>query len=162
MTKSKQDITNLIIRNLRRDDFDQIVHIDSLATGYHRSHYFEKKFRRILGEDAQLQLAMVAEMDNRVVGFIMGEANSGEYGIAEPVASVDTLGLDPDYDRSGIGKALLDDYCSMAEKAGIELMTTLVPSDWPNIIEFFKANDFRPAGILALDRKLNPVVKFEG
>jgi len=157
----KKDISKLIIRNLQQDDFTQIVHIDSLATGYPRDHYFERKFRRILGSDAQLQLVLVAEIDKKVIGFIMGEANIGEYGIVESVASVDTIGLEPEYKRSGVGKIMLDEYCSVAERAGIELMTTLVPSDWPDIIEFFKANDFKPARILAFDRNLNPKTKFE-
>lgn len=152
----KSDLSKVIVRNLIQEDFERVVYIDSLATGYPRDHYFEKKFRRTLGEDSRLMAALVAELDGKIIGFIMGEANSGEYGIQESVASVDTIGLDPDFSRLGVGKALLEDFCRIAEKAGIELMTTLVPKDWPNVIEFFQANGFRPAGMLALDRKLNP------
>jgi ribosomal protein S18 acetylase RimI-like enzyme len=158
---AKMDFSKLVIRNLVKDDFDQVVHIDSLATGYPRNHYFEKKFRRNFGEDSKLFGALVAEMDKKIIGFIMGEANSGEYGIEEQVASVDTLGLDPEYKRSGIGRRLLEEFCSIAEKAGIELMTTLVPKDWPDVIEFFKSEGFNAAGMAAFDRKLNPSGKFE-
>ncbi len=157
---AKVDLSKLIIRNLRQSDFDSVVHIDSLATGYPRDHYFEKKFRRTLGEDSQVMLALVAELNGKVIGFIMGEANSGEYGIAQPVASVDTIGLDPDYKGLGIGKILMEDFCSVAERAGIELMTTLVPDNWPDVIKFFEAHGFKEAGMMALDRKLNPKTKF--
>jgi len=156
------DLKNVIIRNIRKEDFDQIVEIDSLAIGYPRNPYFDKKFRRMFGDDSGLMLALVAEYNKKIIGFIMGEANNGEYGIAEPVASVDTLGLDPDFTRSGVGKLLIEDFCTIAEKAGISLMTTLVASAWPEIIEFFKAHGFKPAGMLALDRKLNPQSQYEG
>ncbi len=157
----KIDFSKIIIRNLLKEDYDQVVHIDSLATGYPRNHYFDKKFRRTFGEDSQLFGALVAELDKKIIGFIMGEANSGEYGIEEQVASVDTLGLDPEYKRLGVGKLLLKEFCTIAEKAGIELMTTLVPKDWPEVIEFFKSEGFKKAKMAAFDRKLNPDAKFD-
>ena len=152
---------NLIIRELRKDDLDQIVHIDSLTTGYPRNLYFERKFTRIFGDDYQLLLSLVAEMDKKVVGYIMGEANTGEYGITQPVASVDTIGVDPEYKRAGVGKVLLDHFCALATKAGIELMTTLVNEDYPDVIEFFKSQNFKPAKMLAFEKQLDPEDHFE-
>lgn len=158
---SDRDISQLIIRNLRQEDLDRLVYIDSLMTGYPRNLYFERKFKRIFGEDYQLLLSLVAELNGKVVGYIMGEANTGEYGIPEPVASVDTIGVDPEYKRLGIGHILLEEYCAMAAKAGIELMTSLVSEDYPDIIEFFRAEGFKPARMVALDRKLKPGNSFE-
>ena len=86
----------------------------------------------------------------------MGEANTGEYGIPEAVASIDTLGVHPDYKRVGVGTLLLEEYCALAAKAGIELMTTLVSEDYPDIVEFFKTQGFEQAKMIALDRKLTP------
>ena len=155
MPPSQIKPTDITIRNLRREDLNALVRIDSLATGYPRNTYFDRKFKRIFGEESQLLLSLVATHGERVVGYIMGEANTGEYGIPEPVASVDTLGVDPDYKRSGIGRILLEEYCALAAKAGIVLMTTLVSEDYPDIIEFFKVNGFSPARMEALDRRLN-------
>lgn len=150
------NLDNMVIRHLLRKDIDSIVRIDSLMTGFPRNHYFEHKFNRIFGDEFQLQLALAAEISGRVIGYIMGEADTGEYGISEPVASVDTIGIDPEYKRMGVGRILLEEYCSLAAKAGIELMTTLVSSDWPDVIEFFNANGFKPAKMVAMDRKLYP------
>ena len=150
------DLSKLVIRNLKEDDLDRVIHIDSLTTGYPRNPYFERKFRRIFGEDSQLLLSLVAEMEGRVIGYIMGEANTCEYGIPEPVASVDTLGVDTAYKRLGVGSILLEEYCGMAIKAGVELMTTLISQDYPEIVEFFKSQNFQPAEMVALERKLKP------
>lgn len=144
----------VVLRNLRREDLREVVRIDSLATGYPRNAYFERKFNRIFGEECQLLLSLAATVGGRLVGYIMGEANTGEYGIPEPVASVDTIGVDPDYKRAGIGRMLLEEYCAMAAKAGIVLMTTLVSEEDTDLIEFFRANGFNPARMVALDRRL--------
>lgn len=154
-------LENLVIRNLRREDFGAVVHIDSLASGYIRNRYFERKFKRVFGEDAQLLISLVAEMGGKVVGYIMGEANTGEYGIPEPVASVDTIGVDADYQRLGIGRILLEDYCALAAKAGIQLMTTLVSEEDPELIAFFQSYHFQKARMVALDRSLSPTGAYE-
>ena len=156
MASPSKDISGLTIRNLRQSDLDALISIDSLATGYPRNNYFKRKFHRIFGEESQLLISLVAEVEGLVIGYIMGEANTGEYGIPEPVASVDTIGVDPEYQRLGIGRTLLEDYCSLAAKAGIEVMTTLVSQDDPELIEFFKSQNFKPAKMIALDRRLKP------
>ena len=152
----KLELKNIVLRNLRQGDLDAIIKIDSMSTGFMRNSYFKRKFERIFGEDHQLLISLVAVEGEKVVGYIMGEANTGEYGIPETVASVDTLGVDPEYKRLGIGVMMLEEYCALAAKAGIELMTTLVSEDYPDIVEFFKAQGFTQANMVALDRKLSP------
>ncbi|MCF7811525.1 GNAT family N-acetyltransferase [bacterium] len=147
-------ISNIVLRNLRKEDLDDIIKIDSASIGYMRNNYFIRKFERIFGEDHQLLISLVATDHNRVVGYVMGEANTGEYGIPESVASVDTFGVHPDYKRVGIGALLLEEYCALAKKAGIELMTTLISEDYPDIVKFFKAQGFKQAKMIALDRRL--------
>ena len=152
----KLELKNIVLRNLRRGDLDAIIEIDSMSTGFMRNSYFKRKFERIFGEDHQLLISLIAVEGEKVVGYIMGEANTGEYGIPESVASVDTLGVDPEYKRLGMGAMMLEEYCALAAKAGIELMTTLVSEDYPDIVEFFKTQDFKQANMVALDRKLSP------
>jgi len=149
-------ISNIVLRNLRKEDLDEIIKIDSAATGYMRNSYFKRKLERIFGEDHQLLISLVATDHERVVGYVMGEANTGEYGIPEALASADTLGVHPDYKRVGVGALLLEEYCALAAKAGIELMTTLISEDYPDIVKFFKAQGFKQAKMIALERKLTP------
>ena len=149
-------ISNIVLRNLRKEDLDEIIKIDSAATGNMRNSYFKRKFERIFGEDHQLLISLVATDHDRVVGYVMGEANTGEYGIPESLASVDTLGVHADYKRLGVGALLLEEYCALAAKAGIELMTTLIPADYPDIVKFFETQGFKQAKMIALERKLTP------
>ncbi len=154
MADDKTILRNMRIRNVRREDKERIIIIDSLLTGYRRDPYFDRKFRRFFGEDAPILLGLVAELNGRLVGFIMGEVNTGEYGISQPVASVDTLCVEPEFKRVGVGRSLLEEYCAVAAKAGVELMTTLVSEDWPDVIGFFESHGFNPVRLVALERKL--------
>jgi ribosomal protein S18 acetylase RimI-like enzyme len=156
MPEKPEILQKLAIRNVRREDKERIIQIDSLMTGYRRDPYFDRKFRRLFGEDAPILLGLVAEYNSRLIGFIMGEVNTGEYGITQPVASVDTLCIDPEFKRAGVGRVLLEEYCSVSAKAGVELMTTLVSEDWPDVIAFFEAHGFNPVRLVALERKLEP------
>jgi len=153
--------SKIIMRNLRKTDLDEIIRIDSLSTGFPRNSYFKRKFARIFGEDHQLLISLAATDGDKVIGYIMGEANTGEYGIPETVASVDTIGIDPDYKRMGVGAILLEEYCALAAKAGIELMTTLISEDYPDIVDFFKSQGFKQAKMVALDRRLEPMPRHE-
>jgi ribosomal protein S18 acetylase RimI-like enzyme len=155
---NSHSLENLVIRNLRQTDQAIVTHIDSLASGFVRNTYFERKFKRIFGEDAHLLISLVAELNGKVVGYVMGEANTGEYGIPEPVASIDTIGIDPSCQRLGIGKLLIEDFCALAAKAGVELMTTLVSENDVDLITFFMRHQFKPAKMVALDRPLSPDV----
>ncbi|MBM3327879.1 MAG: GNAT family N-acetyltransferase [Calditrichaeota bacterium] len=144
----------LIIRNLRREDKVRLIELDAQLTGLRRDLYYDRKFRRFFGEDAPILLGLVAEAAGRLVGYILGEVNTGEYGIMQPVASVDTIGVDPQYKRTGVGRTLLEEYCAVAAKAGVETMTTLVSEDWPEVISFFKERGFHPAKLVAFEREL--------
>jgi len=161
MEDNREVLRKLVIRNIRREDRESVTGIDSLMTGYRRDPYFERKFRRMFGEDAPILLGLAAEYKGRLIGFILGEVNTGEYGITQPVASVDTLGVDPEFKRVGVGKALLEEYCSVSAKAGVEIMTTLVSQEWPDVIAFFEARDFHPVRLVALERKLETEGIFE-
>lgn len=154
MTKCKIE-KGLIIRNLRIEDKVAVVEVDSFSTGYRRDIYFDRKFRRLLGEDAPFLMGIVAEFKGKVIGFIMGEVNVGEFGMEKPAASIDTIGVHPQFKRKGIGTMLLDEYCSMAAKAGIEVMTTLVSEDWPEVVAFFTAQGFKPVRLMAMEKKLS-------
>ncbi|MBI4526071.1 MAG: GNAT family N-acetyltransferase [Deltaproteobacteria bacterium] len=81
----------------------------------------------------------------------MGEIYLGEFGIPEDTATVDTLGVRPEFQRSGIGHLLLDEYKSHALKAGVSRLHTLVDwNDW-KLIHFFDSVGFSPAKTLSLE-----------
>lgn len=94
------------VRAMKRSDLAALVDIDRRVTGADRSAYFEIKLREAMEESA-VRVSLVAELDGEPVGFVMARVDSGEFGRVDPVAVLDTIGVDPDHRNSGIGRALI-------------------------------------------------------
>ena len=86
---------SIVVRTMREDDLNQVVAIDATASGRRRPQYFELMIQRAL-KDAALQISLVAELEGAVVGFLIASLYYGEYGLVEPAASIDAIGVHPD------------------------------------------------------------------
>ena len=150
----KIDLRKLVVRPLANTDKGAVLEIDRAVSGKERAGYLEAKFFRATEDKAQLLNSLVAEHEGRVVGFVMGEIYLGEFGIPEDTAAIDTLGVRPEFQRSGIGHLLVDEYKSHARKAGVNRLHTLVDwNDW-KLIHFFDSVGFSPAKTLSLEARV--------
>ena len=146
MTSAKVEI-----RPLNSDDFDAVVEIDEKVFDRARPGYYETKFARALDEKDRLVLSLVAELEGKVVGFVMCELFVGEYGIPATTATLDTIGINPDFQGKGVGKQLMADFIGHVRKAGVQKINTLVDwNDW-QLIRFFSASGFAPAKTINLE-----------
>jgi GNAT superfamily N-acetyltransferase len=81
------------------------VNIDKKVLGKERRAFWKRK---IAYADIYPRPALVAEVQGKVVGFIMGYVSGWEFGVPDTVGWIDTLGVDPAYQRRGIGRALFN------------------------------------------------------
>ena len=143
------------IRLMKADDFDAVVAIDEKIIKASRPEYYEMKFEKLFESKDYLPVSLVAEQeDGTVVGFVMGELFMGEYGLFQEEATLDTIGVDPDYQKKGIGEQLINDFVDHLKKIGVKKINTLV--DWNNskLIHFFSTNQFSPSKTINLERGL--------
>jgi len=145
--------TAVTVRNLRHTDLPDVVRIDAAATGRSRPNYFELMLMRALNF-AGLQVSLVAEIDDCVVGYLIASLYYGEYGITEPSASIDAIGVHPEMRRKQVGVALLDQFRSNVAAIGVALVRTEVDWDDFDLLAFFRANGFAPAKRICLEVKL--------
>jgi len=139
---------------MTNDDLDAVVGLDEKILKTSRLQYYEMKFDKLFRSKEFLPTSLVAELeDGTLVGFVMGELYMGEYGISEVGATIDTIGVDPDYRREGIGKQLIDKFIDHLRDLGVKKINTLVDKNDPKLIQFFSANQFSPAqNIINLER----------
>ena len=71
-----------------------------------RSAYLQRKVDEALQETG-VRISLVAEKDERIVGFIMAKVDYGEFGQTDTVAVIDTIGVDPLEQSHNIGRALV-------------------------------------------------------
>ena len=143
------------VRAMRRDDLDKVVTIDAAATGRRRPRYFELMLERAL-EKRSFQVSLVAELDARVVGFLLATLYYGEYGVVEPSASIDAVGVDPQQRGRHVGKAMMRQLRLNLGALHIERLRTEVAWDDFELMAFFRSEGFAPAGRLCLERALDP------
>jgi len=143
------------IRVMKESDVEPVAEIDYKVFGKRRPEYYERKIAEVLDEESgRLVTSLVAEVGDQVAGFIMGSVYLGEFGIPESMASIDTIGVDPAYQRQGIAGYLLDEFKTTVKKAGVDKIHTLVNWTDTDLLGFFANMGFVAANTLNLKLEL--------
>ena len=146
--------STITIRLMKVDDFAAVVRIDEKVLKASRPEYYQLKFEEFVQSTDRVPTSLVAEEeDGTVVGFVMGELFLGEYGISQE-ATLDTIGVDPDYQHKGVGEQLIKEFMDHLIALGVRKINTLVDSNDSKMMHFFSANQFSPSKTLYLERSL--------
>lgn len=141
-----------IIRTMTMKDLQSIVEIDTKVLGLKRLGYWEAKLA--LAEKRSSMSSLVAEIDGKVVGFIIGDAGGWEYGTPDTMGWIDTIGVHPDFQRKGIAKMLMTEMVNNLKKVGVTAINTIVSwRDW-ELLKFFAASGFERGPMLNLELKV--------
>jgi GNAT superfamily N-acetyltransferase len=142
-------------RPVEPSDLDAIVRIDEKLTGQTRKDYWRTRL-----DIAALRppwMAIVAELDGRLVGFLFGWVGESEFGIAGPTAWIDLIGVDPAYRGRHVGQALLDRFVGSArELRAIQKVATLIDLAQADVREFFVRRGFRHGPMVQLEQDVRP------
>lgn len=153
MTK-QINLEKVTYRIMKESDMDAIVKIDRKITGENRTDYYEMKISQHLDEKHNIIISLVAEHEGKVVGFIMGGVYKGEFGIPDTTAYLDTLGIEPAHQKSGLGYAMMHRFLDNLRTANIQKLSTFVNwNDWA-LLKFFNKTGFKPANTLNLQLEL--------
>ena len=141
------------VRAMRPEDLPQIVRIDRQITGRDRQGYIAEKLGEAM-DDSAIRVSLTARLGGAIVGFLMARADLGDFGRTEPVAVLDTIGIDPDYEHRGIGHALVSQLFANLGALHIDRVETVVaPTDLP-LLGFLYSTGFKPSQRLAFRRQL--------
>ena len=141
------------IRPMRPADLHEIVRIDRAITGRDRSGYIEARLAEAM-EDSAVRISLVGSLDGAIVCFIMARADLGDFGRTQPVATLDTIGVDPEYAHRGLGRTLvtrLFDYVTELRMGRVE---TVVKVADVVLLGFFQNVGFVPAQRLVFVRRI--------
>jgi ribosomal protein S18 acetylase RimI-like enzyme len=141
------------VRRLRPADLDRVVALDARITGRERRGYFVHKLKENL-LDTSVQVSLGVEVDGILVGFLLARVWTGEFGLTHPVAVLDTIGVQPDFQHRGIGDALVDQLVTNLRGLNVATLRTEVGWDEFTMLRFFHHKGFRPAPRVCLDLDL--------
>jgi predicted N-acetyltransferase YhbS len=141
------------VRGLEAGDLEDIIRIDQRVTGRRREDYIGELVEEAMSDSA-VRVSLVARVDGIAAGFVMARADFGDYGRMEPVAVLDTIGVDPDYGHRGVAHALLSQLFVNLQALGVERVETMVARENFGLLGFFYDKDFQQSQRLSFEKRL--------
>jgi ribosomal protein S18 acetylase RimI-like enzyme len=144
------------LRSLGRDDMDRVCGIENRITGHSRKGFLENRFAAA-AESPDGFIACAAVRDGKIAGYAIARTQEGEFGVRDAVAVLDVVGVDPDAQGMGIGKALLGEMERRMKARGIGTLRTQVDWGSPAMVRFFSSTGFLLAPAQVLERDTSPL-----
>ena len=142
------------VRPLDELDIGAIVSIDERITGIYRPEFWEQRVGYYLRRDPEA--SRIAEVDGKVVGFMLGDVRAGEFGLEEPSGWIERFGIDPQHRGRDLGKQLFAAILDHFKREGVSAVRTLVDDQNASASGFLKALGFAASPLQALEIRLAP------
>ena len=122
-----EQINGLNIRAMVKNDWESILEIDSKITGKDRTSSWPQRASSHL-KTYSPSLSFVAELEGRVVGFILVDIRGAEYAL--PLGGwIDSVAVDPEYHGQGIGRKLMNSCIEECHVEGLKVRLMIKESD---------------------------------
>jgi ribosomal protein S18 acetylase RimI-like enzyme len=138
------------VRRLRPADLEPVIALDAKNVGRRRDEYFRVKLDMAMQETG-VEVSLAAELDGLFGGFLIARVFYGEFGITEPAAVLEVLGVHPDFRGRGVAHALMVQLRTNLLGLGVRRIQTEVSWDDQGMMAFFQHEGFRPAARFCLD-----------
>ena len=145
----------LTIRAVRRADLDAVIELDATVTGLEKRAYWESVYRRYGPGTPTERRFLVAELDGRVVGFVIGEVRDWEFG-SPPCGWVFAIDVQPGARLGGIGTRLLEGISAHFRAAGVTKLRTMLARDNTLILSFFRSQGMMAGPLISLEMDIEP------
>ena len=139
------------VRPLRPDDLERVIAIDKVYTGSARRRFLERRLaaaRAAPGDFVQVGV----ERAGTLAGFALGRVLHGEFGMVEPVAVLDAIGVYPASQEQGYGHALMAGFLHVLRSKGVQAVHSQAEWSSHGLLKFFDSTGFTLAPLLVLER----------
>ena len=152
MTDRTETAAGIRIRPLDELDISDIVAIDEAISGRYRPEVWERRISYYLRRAPES--SVVAEVDGKVAGFMLGEVRSGEFGLEEPTGWIEVLGVDPRQQGKALGRQMAEAILEHFRNQGAHGVRTLVDEQREDLRSFFASLGFEPSGLRPFAKRL--------
>lgn len=142
------------IRNAIASDLNAVISLDQLDPKEEKPAYWSSVFDHYVHRDKIDRHFLVAESDNSVVGFIIGEVRAWEFG-SPPCGWVFALTVSPNAREMGIGKRMLEEMSARLKHGGVSTVRTMVDRDDKLTLSFFRSMGLRTGKYIELEKQLD-------
>lgn len=139
------------LRVLTMKDLNTVADIDESLLGTRRESYWETRLEK--AEKSGVP-SLAAEVNGKVVGFILGSPSSWEHGIPENIAWIDTIGVTKEWQGKGVSQLLFKEIYTMFKKVGVDTIYVFVNWKQWDLLKFFDKMGFKPGDMINLEMKI--------
>ncbi len=140
----------LTVRAMEPEDISDVMEIDRMSGGQ-RAITYQDQIDFYLG--GELGLSYVAELDGKVVGFLMGRILERRYA-PYVGAWVEILGIVPDLKHQGIGSRLLQSFLDGCKAKGVQDVHAVASIRDTEVKPFLEAFGFKEGELVHLHKRL--------
>ena len=152
-----EEAPEVSVRPASELDISDVVRIDELIGGEYRPEVWERRLGYYIRRDPDASVVAEAP-DGRVVGFMLGEMRSGEFGLEHPTGWIEVLGVDPDFRGRAVGRLMADAMLAHFRAQGATEVRTLVDEEqMGDVAGFFRSLGFEPAPLKPMVLPLLPL-----
>jgi ribosomal protein S18 acetylase RimI-like enzyme len=152
-TKPANDLGAVRVRAALGSDLPAVIALDAENTGIPKASYWKDRFEWYAGRQPD-RFFLVAEHDQRVFGFIVGEVRAWEFG-SPPSGWIFAVHISPSARLHGLGTLLYDEICQRFRKAGVQHVRTMLAKDAHLLLSFFRSLGMRGGPFIQLETRLD-------
>lgn len=142
------------IRDAIPGDLEAVIDLDEVGSAEAKPGYWQSIFTRFVETEREDRLFLVAEMNNRVIGFIAGEIRAWEFG-SSPCGWVFALTVSQDVREMNIGRCLFDELTARMKRLDISIVRTMADLDNRLTLSFFRSMGLRTGKYIELEMQLD-------
>ncbi|MHA2031207.1 MAG: GNAT family N-acetyltransferase [Candidatus Kariarchaeaceae archaeon] len=141
------------IRKMNEGDITSIIAIDKKISTPEDKINTTLENELLYYLNKQENICLVVEIQERVVGFMIGAIHQWLFGINN-AGWIEILGVDPSHTGKGVGKKLAEVLFDEFRSTGIKIVHTAV--DWTSgdLLEFFRTLGMTQSGFISLMKEL--------
>ncbi len=144
----------LHIRPAAPDDLPCVIALDREVTGQEKSEYWRDVYARFGGRSDDRRSFLVAAIDGRVEGFVIGEVRAWEFG-APPCGWIFAIQVRPCCRQGGVGTKLFEAVRDRFRAAGVDRLRTMLARDNTLILSFFRSQGMMAGPFVELEMELD-------
>jgi ribosomal protein S18 acetylase RimI-like enzyme len=151
MSSAARSEPEITIRTMTEEDINKILAIDKKITAPQRAITYAEPVDNYLG--GELAVSCIAEAAGEVVGFILGRLSELKPG-SPGRGLIELIGVDPEWQRQGIGTKLVEGFIERCRQRGVNLVHILASVHDEQLRAFLYSTGFRASELVDFRREL--------
>ena len=143
----------LRIRPALAADVPSVIALDEEVTGLAKPNYWRDMFDLYGGRHKE-RFFLVAERQDRIDGFVIGETRAWEFG-SPPCGWIFAIQIRPKGRLKGVGTQLFNAICDCFRKTGVVNVRTMLARDNTIILSFFRSQGMMAGPFIELETTLD-------